>query len=87
MTATIHPLPVTQPHPIPYPGSIAIAEGILSAGYGPEKIPWVVAGFREAGALSREIATAMATLEGASSLEEYLSSAGCAAVLSASGPS
>lgn len=83
MTATIHPLPVNPPHA----GSVAIAEGILAAGCGPEEIPWLVAGFKQAGALSREIAAAMATLEGASSLEEYLTSAGCAAILSASGPS
>lgn len=60
MAATIHPLPVTQP--APSPGSTAIARGILSAGCGPEEIPWLVAGFRHAAELEQEIAAAMATL-------------------------
>lgn len=56
------PFPEMNPaeQPVPSPGSTAIAEGILSAGYGPEKIADIVEGFREAPALEREIAAAMA---------------------------
>lgn len=58
--ANVIPFP-SQPDPSP--GSIAIAEGILDAGYGPEKIPWVVEGFRHAAELEQEITTAMAALQ------------------------
>lgn len=79
--ANVIPLP---PQPAPSRSSIAIAEGILSAGCGPEEIPWLVAGFEQAAELEREIRTALAAM---SPLEAQMSSAGIGAVLSASGPS
>jgi hypothetical protein len=82
MTATVTHLPVTQPQPSR--SSAVLTAAILEAGGGPADVSSLLAGFSRASVLEREIRAVMATLEDASSSEEYLTSAGCAAVLAAS---
>jgi hypothetical protein len=62
MPATIHHLPVTQPHPAPSRWATAIATATLKAGCGPEKARSLVAGFEHAAELERDIVSAMAAL-------------------------